>query len=159
MSALVMPPHHHVRVKLSTRRVAEALERTFRVRGSRELLKVRSSFQLSAPELGQLFGVSRQAIDKWIERGVPTDRVVDVDRVAQVATTLEKIFKRQRLPAIVRGPMRGLDNRSIYDVLKTEGVRPIQGLFHMLGALVPGAEPIRAGESFERKDALTIAAR
>lgn len=146
-------------VKLNPRRMASALERTYRVRGSRELLAIKDLFQLSSAELGSLFGnVRRQAIDQWFENGVPTDRVAEVDRVAQVANQFATVFKKQRLPAIVRGPMNGLDGRSVLEVLRTEGVEPIYELFRMMSALVPGAEPIRAGE-FSRKEARTVAAR
>lgn len=132
--------------------MADAFSRAYRLRGARELLTIKDLFQLSSAELGELFGgVRRQAIDQWLEGGVPTDRVADVDRVAQVATTLGTIFKKQRLPAIVKEPMHGLDNRSIYEVLKAEGVAPVQELFHMLGAMVPGAKPIHAGE-FPRRN-------
>ncbi len=134
-------------VKLDARRMASALERTYRTQGSRELVTIKDLFQLTSSELGVLFGnVSRQAIDQWFENGVPTERVADVDRVAEVAEALGRTFKTQRLPAIVRGPMAVFDNRSIFDVLRTDGVGPLHEFFRRLEALIPGAEPIRAGE-------------
>lgn len=146
-------------VKLTPRRMADALTRTYRRKGMRELVTIKDLFQLSSAELGELFGgVRRQAIDQWFDVGVPTERVADVDRVAQVASNLGTIFKKQRLPAIIRGPMQALDNRSIYDVLRTEGVAPIQELFRRWAALIPGAEPIRAGELSDRTDAVSVAA-
>jgi hypothetical protein len=131
-------------VRFSVQALAKAKTRAFRAQGSRELLTIKNAFQLSSPELGSIFGgVSRQAIDKWLEDGVPNDRVAEVSRVAQIAEELARLFKAQRLPAIVRGPMRGLDNRSILEVLSSEGSTPIYLLFRMLRELVPGAEPIR----------------
>lgn len=163
-SALAMPGRHIVRVPSSPYRVqftartlANAMERVFRARGSHELLTVKTAFALTPKELGGLFGVSRQAVDKWMDSGVPTRHVAEVDRVAEIARDLKRRFKAQRLPAIVRGPMAILDSRSIYDVLRDEGVEPIHELFRRWEALIPGAEPIRAGQYVRRKDALVAA--
>lgn len=145
------------RFKLSARAVADAMDRAFRARGSRELLTIKSAFQLSSAELGELFGgVSRQAVEQWMERGVPIERAADVDRIAEVTLELRKRFKQQRLPAIARRPMTVFGNRSILTTLKTEGVGPIHEFFRRWEALVPGAEPISVGD-FSKSNA--VAAR
>ncbi|HTU69545.1 MAG TPA: hypothetical protein VMF11_04415 [Candidatus Baltobacteraceae bacterium] len=131
-------------VRLSVQALAKADTRAFRAQASRELLIIRNAFQLSSPELGSIFGVTRQAIDKWFEGTVPNNRVADVSRVAQVAEELALLFKKQSLPAIVRGPMRGLGNRSVLDVLRTEGPAPMYEFFRMMRELIPGARPVSA---------------
>lgn len=110
---------------------------------SRSLAAIRTAFDLSVGELAELFGgIGEQVVEQWLNRGVPADRCDEVDQIAEIAGELRRMFKPQRLPAIVRGKMAGLDNRSIIDVLKTEGSEPIHELFRALDALIPGAEPI-----------------
>lgn len=59
-------------------------------------------FDLSHTEAGQLFGVTRQAVAQWLERGVPADRAAKVTTVAQLAELLRHHLLVERIPGIAR---------------------------------------------------------
>ena len=72
---------------------------------------------LSRTELGEMFGVSRQAVSKWIAAGVPADRVVQVADVEAITDVLERYLKPDRIPAVVRRRAPGLDNMSLIELV------------------------------------------
>lgn len=84
-------------------------------------MKSAAIFGLTKAETGRLFGISRQAIDKWYKKGVPTSRVADVKRVAGVARALHARFIPDRIPQIVREPLPGLQHQTILDALRRGG--------------------------------------
>lgn len=106
---------------VDTSAMSASLDRAFRRRGVRRLYAIQRAFQVNARELGELFGVTRQAVDQWMQRGVPAERFADVDRVAELAGELSNTFKRDRLPSIVRAPLPGLENASILDTIRIRG--------------------------------------
>lgn len=91
--------------------------------------EIRATFDLSETELGELFGVTRQAISHWRRHGIPPHRSADVDRVSELARYLAREFAPERLPQIVRTPGRdkrdSLRGRTFLEVLRAEGVMPI----------------------------------
>jgi len=74
-------------------------------------------WQLSQAKAAALFGVSRQAFAKWLQRGVPADHVVAVADLKAATDLLERYLKRDRIPAVVRRPIRRLDGVSLLDLL------------------------------------------
>lgn len=86
---------------------------------------IQEAFGLSDGELGALFNVSRQAAQQWKLRAVPPARVADVARVADLAGVLKRRLRAERLPQIVRTPGRGLQGRSVLDVIAKSGVNPV----------------------------------
>jgi hypothetical protein len=66
------------------------------------LERLMEAFDLSKSELGRLFGVSRQAIDGWLEKGVPSDRQEKLATVLAVTDLLERKLKPGRLPGVAR---------------------------------------------------------
>ncbi|MBV9402891.1 MAG: hypothetical protein JO018_04090 [Candidatus Eremiobacteraeota bacterium] len=91
----------------------------------RSIALIQETFALSDGELGALFNVSRQAAQQWKMRTVPPSRVADVARVADLAQLLKRRLKPERLPQIVRTPGRGLQGRTVLEVLKRHGVEPV----------------------------------
>ena len=85
------------------------------------LLRLMKTFSLSKSETGRLFGVSRQAVDEWIGKGLPPTRAADVARVADLARALHARFIPDRIPQIVRAPMPGLENHSILETIRLHG--------------------------------------
>lgn len=67
-----------------------------------ELERVLRVWSLSRTELGRIMGVSRQALSKWIDDGVPADRVAQVADLASITDLLTRYVKRDRIPAVVR---------------------------------------------------------
>jgi len=50
---------------------------------------IAETLELSETELGRLFGVSRQAVGQWRERGVPSNRMAKVTTVAAICDLLQ----------------------------------------------------------------------
>jgi hypothetical protein len=108
--------------KLDRDAILAAHERVYQRAGEHDLAMIAATFQTSPPEIGQLFGgISRQAVGKWLESGVPSNRLAEVGRVADVARRLRQTFRRERIPAIVRQPNPGLDEKSVLEVLAQPG--------------------------------------
>ena len=83
----------------------------------RQLDRALRVWGLSRTELGELFGVSRQAVSKWIRDGVPTDRAAQVADVDAITDLLERYLKRDRIPAVVRRRAPGLGDRSLVELV------------------------------------------
>jgi hypothetical protein len=132
--------------------MSRAFARVFRRRGAHALFLVQRVFQLSPAELGQLFGVRRRTIEQWFSAGVPIRYAAQVDRTAELATYLNRLFKSQRLPTVAREKLTGLDNRSMLDVLRSEGTDPMYLFLRALNELVPGADPIRRRASTDEAE-------
>lgn len=73
-------------------------------------------WDLSATQLGQMFGISRQAASKWLAEGAPASRRDQVALLGQATDLLDQWVKRERIPAVVRRPVEALDGRSRLDV-------------------------------------------
>lgn len=86
------------------RRSGQSLERTLGV------------WDLSQSEAARLFGVSRQALSKWMQHGVPNDRAEHVADVAAATDLLLHHLKRDRIPAVVRRAAPALHDRSLLDL-------------------------------------------
>lgn len=82
-----------------------------------DLLRTIGVWQLSQAKAAALFGVSRQAFAKWLQRGVPADHAVAVADLKAATDLLERYLKRDRIPAVVRRPIPKLDGVSLLDLL------------------------------------------
>ena len=80
---------------------AADLERTLRV------------LDISLSEAGRLFGVSRSAVEQWLQRGVPEARLARTANLARIADILERNLKPERIAAVVRGPAAAYGGESI----------------------------------------------
>jgi hypothetical protein len=125
--------------KLDRDAILAAHERVYQRIGERDLATIEATFQASPAELGRLFGgISRQAINKWLDDGVPAPRLADVGRVADVARRLRRTFRRERIPAIVRQPNPGLGGESVLEVLaRTGGADRVNDALDRLTSYVP----------------------
>lgn len=68
----------------------------------RDLERPMRVFELSKSELGRLFGVTRQAIDSWLDGGVPADRQEKLTSMLALADLLERKLKAGRVPGVAR---------------------------------------------------------
>lgn len=93
---------------------AEAFERR---RGGRDLARILRVWGLTRSEAGRLFGVTRQAVTKWLRDGVPVDRSEQVADLAAATDLLTRYLKRDRIPAVVRRQSAALGDRSLVDLL------------------------------------------
>jgi|GEM_PF-2397069 len=108
-----------VRPALAIERLHTIASEVLRLAGSTSALdEIQQVLDLSGPETGQIFGVSRQAVDQWRQNGIPTERMADVERVRDVVRVLYDELIPERIPQVVRNPARGLADRSILQVLR-----------------------------------------
>ena len=94
--------------------VAEALDAH---RAGDQLGRVLEVWGLSQAEAGRLFGVTRQAVSKWLAAGVPAERTTAVADLAAATDLLVRHLKRDRIPAVVRRPAPALGGRSLLDLV------------------------------------------
>jgi predicted XRE-type DNA-binding protein len=99
---------------------AEAFERQ---RGGHQLARILRVWGLSQSEAGRLFGVTRQAVAKWLDGGIPTERTDRVADVAAATDLLTHYLKRDRIPAVVRRPAPALGGRSLLDLVAEDEPR------------------------------------
>jgi hypothetical protein len=85
------------------------------------LERLQEALGLSSVELGQLFGVSRQAIDQWKVRGVPADRRSKLGDLLGVVDLLERKLRPGRLPLVGRRPAAAFDGRTLLDLAAEDG--------------------------------------
>lgn len=97
--------------------VAKLTDELDRHLSARRLERPMRLWQLSRTELGALFGVSRQAVSKWIDSGVPADRVQQVADVEAITDLLDRYLKRDRIAAVVRRQAPGLDGQSLIELV------------------------------------------
>lgn len=94
--------------------LADELDRRL---GGRELARTLRVWSLSRTELGRILGVSRQALSKWIDDGIPADRVAVVADLASITDLLTRFVKRERIPAVVRRSSPNLGDVSLIDLI------------------------------------------
>ena len=98
---------------LGRRRACESFARTIEV------------WNLSQAEAARLFGVSRQAVGKWLRQGVPPERAGAVSDLAAATDLLVLHLKRDRIPAVVRRPIQALDGVTLMDLLARGDTRTL----------------------------------
>lgn len=101
---------------------SEALERR---RAGLALRRILSVWGLSQSEAARSFRVSRQAVSKWLHRGVPSERVEAVADLAAATDLLVRYLKRDRIPAVVRRPAAALAGHSLLDLLGADRSREL----------------------------------
>lgn len=97
--------------------VVELTDELDRQLSGRQLERVVRLWSLSRTELGALFGVSRQAVSKWIADGVPAERAPQVADLEAVTDLLDRYLRRDRIPAVVRRRADRLDGLSLMELI------------------------------------------
>src|SRR3954449_3246693 len=88
---------------------------------------IAETFELSETELGRLFGVSRQAVGQWRERGVPSNRMAKVATVAAICDLLNHRLKPERIPGAARRPAAAYGGLSILEMIERDPPGEVQG--------------------------------
>ena len=101
---------------------AESLDRR---RASRSFARTMEVWGLSQAEAARLFGVSRQAIGKWLRQGIPPERARAISDLAAATDLLVHFLKRDRIPAVVRRPIHVLEEASLMDLLARGDTRTL----------------------------------
>jgi len=81
------------------------------------LERVQRVLELSRTELAKLFGVSRQAIERWERQAVPAERQERLASIAAVCDLLSANLKPERIPGAVRRPAQAYGERSILEAI------------------------------------------
>ena len=81
---------------------------------------IAEALELTETELGGLFGVSRQAVGQWRERGVPSNRMAKVTTVAAICDLLHHQLKPERIPGIARRQAREYDGLSMLEMIERD---------------------------------------
>ena len=102
--------------------VAEALDAR---RAGDQLARVLEAWGLSQAEAGRRFGVSRQAVGKWLATGVPAERATAVADLAAATDLLVRHLQRDRIPAVVRRTAPALGDRSLLDLVSDDDARGV----------------------------------
>jgi hypothetical protein len=88
-----------------------------RQRSGDMLRRVLDAWGINQSEAAALFGVTRQALSKWLANGLPSERVVAVADLAAATDLLVRYLKRERIPAVVRRPVPNLAGRSLIELV------------------------------------------
>jgi hypothetical protein len=89
------------------------------------LRRLIDAFELSKTELGSLFGVRRQAVDQWLERGVPAERQEKVQTLLAIADLLERKLKPGRLAGVARRPADAYGGKTMLDMIAADKHREL----------------------------------
>lgn len=84
------------------------------------LSRLMETFALSKVELGRLFDVTRQAIDGWIEHGVPAERQEKLAALLALADVLERKLKVDRIAGVARRPADAYGGISMLDMVAAD---------------------------------------
>jgi len=96
--------------------------------------EVRGVFGLTETELADLFGVRRPSLTAWREDGIPQTRQATAERLLALARVFAREVIPSRIPQIVRTPDAWLEDRTILETIKRDGVAPVYGYLHRLFA-------------------------
>lgn len=90
-----------------------------------ELGEIRETFALSNTELAALFHRTASSLAEWELRGIPKDRRATAERLVGIARVFRRNVIASRIPEIVRTADDWLGQRTILQVLATDGVDPV----------------------------------
>jgi hypothetical protein len=88
-----------------------------RRRSADAFVRVLAIWDLNQSQAARLFGISRQAMSKWLTQGVPAERSSAVADLATATDILARYLKRDRFGAAVRRKAPALQGRSLLDLV------------------------------------------
>lgn len=103
---------------------AESLDRR---RAGQSLARTLTAWDLSQSEAARMFGVSRQAVSKWLEQGAPAERSEAIADLAAATDLLVRYLKRDRIPAVVRRAIPACQGATLLDLLAEGRTRELLG--------------------------------
>jgi hypothetical protein len=89
------------------------------------LRRLMDAFDLSKTELGSLFGVRRQAVDQWLDRGVPPERQEKVQTLVAICDLLERKLKAGRLAGVARRPADAYGGKTMLELIAEDRHREL----------------------------------
>lgn len=92
---------------------------------SSELVEIRDTFGLSKSELADLLHRRPQTMLEWETRGVPVDMRASVERLLDLARVFRRKVIATRIPEVVRTRDAWLNDRTMLETLRSDGVDAI----------------------------------
>jgi hypothetical protein len=127
-----LTPHPHTEPaafdELAIRRFLTRTRVALNQLGGDELSRLMNSFQLSKTDLADLFGVRRQAIDGWLQKGVPAERQEKLHALVALADLLERKLRPGRLPGVARTPADAYGGLTMLEMIEQDRHRELLGL-------------------------------
>lgn len=97
------------------RRFVDAFDRRLRTEPLERFLEL---WDLSQSAAARIFGVSRQAVSKWLAAGPPASRATQIADLAAATDLLDRYVKRERIPAVVRRQASMLGGASLLELVE-----------------------------------------
>lgn len=82
--------------------------------------QVGETLGLSTTEIARLFGVRRQTVSDWYERGIPGARQAKAASLAATCDLLHRYLKPERIPGIARQPADAYDGLTMLEMIEAE---------------------------------------
>ncbi len=82
--------------------------------------RLRSVLGVSQTELAGLFGVRRQAVDRWLEHGVPAERQEKLATLGEIVDLLSAKLSRDRISGVVRRAAAAYGDRTILEAIAAD---------------------------------------
>jgi hypothetical protein len=86
-------------------------------RPSSDLAGLMAGWQLSVSDVARLFGVTRQAVQQWLDDGVPAARQPKLLQILRIGDLLERNLELPRIPAVVRSDAGAYGGRSMLELI------------------------------------------
>ncbi len=80
--------------------------------------EISSTFGLSQTELARLFGVRRQAVGEWAQRGIPALRQAKAASLAGLCDLLRHHLRAERIPGIARTPAPAYGGATMLEMIE-----------------------------------------
>ena len=87
--------------------------------------RLMDAFALSKTELAGLFGVSRQAIDGWLQSGVPSERQEKLITLLDIADLLDRKLKAGRLSGVARRAADAYGGQTMLELIAADRHREL----------------------------------
>lgn len=111
------------RLRRFERHLAEAFDGA-----STDLERIMEALALNKTETARLFGVKRQAVDQWLDRGVPAARLEKVASVAAVADILHRNLEPDRIGGIARRLADAYGGISMLEMIEADRHEELRGV-------------------------------
>ena len=82
-----------------------------------DLAGLMAGWRLSVSDVARLFGVTRQAVQQWLDDGVPAARQPKLLQILRIGDLLERNLQPQRIPAVVRSDADAYGGRSMLELI------------------------------------------
>jgi transcriptional regulator with XRE-family HTH domain len=82
-----------------------------------DLARLMAGWELSISDVARLFGVSRQAVQQWLDGGVPAARQPKLLQILRIGDLLERNLEPLRIPAVVRSDAGAYGGRSMLEMI------------------------------------------